>query len=256
MKKDIEARRARVMRRARAAAFLKRNGVYIAVVLCLAMIGGLLALLPAGKNPKKGSEEPAAHSLDERLSEALATVPPSKAPERTPYVMRPENTSAPTASPTLMPELTPAPSSEPAPTSASKYNSPADGKLIKPYSMDALIYSKTLKQWMTHSGVDIAAPKGSEVRSIAAGTVEKVYDDDMLGTTIVIDHGGIKSVYSGLKKEVCVKEGDTVETRALIGYIGDTAISECADESHLHFEIWKNGSPIDPESMVLIAKKG
>ena len=91
--------------------------------------------------------------------------------------------------------------------------------------MDCLIYSKTLGQWMTHSGVDIAAPKGTEVRTVDAGTVKRVYDDDMLGTTVVIEHAnGLTTVYAGLKKEPPVMEGDAVNARDLIGYIGDTAI--------------------------------
>ena len=254
MKNSIEERKRRVMRRRRFTEFMKGNGIYIAVFLCLAMIGGLIAFLPAGGTKSEAGrikDEPAGHSYDEKLGDI--TPSPTALPIRTP---RPTAAITPTAEPTLMPELTPAPTKAPAEDAPVKLNSPVDGKLLKPYSMDALIYSKTLRQWMTHSGVDIAAPKGAEVRSIAAGTVTQVYDDDMLGTTVVIDHGSYKSVCSGLKKEVAVKEGDALQSRALIGYVGDTAISECADQSHLHFEIWRNGSPIDPESMVLIAKQG
>lgn len=251
MKNSIEERKKRVMRRRRFTEFMKGNGLYIAVFLCLAMIGGLIAFLPTGGTRSEAKDEPAGHSYDERLGDITPSPSPTILPIRTP---RPTSAGTPTAEPTLMPELTPAPSKEPEETSPAKLNSPVDGKLMKPYSMDALIYSKTLRQWMTHSGVDIAAPKGSEVRSIAAGTVTQVYDDDMLGTTVVIDHGGFKSVCSGLKREVAVKEGDALESRALIGYVGDTAISECADQSHLHFEIWLNGAPADPEEYVLIPR--
>lgn len=252
MRNNIEARKKRVQRRMRFTAFMKTNGIYVAVFLCLAIVGGLIAFLPTGSGREQAKEEPAGHSLDERLNEAAAT--PGAKPTARPIF--PGRSEVPSAEPTFIPELTPAPSASPEPTSENKLSSPVEGKLVKPYSMDALIYSKTLRQWMTHSGADIAAPKGSEVRAVAAGSVERVYEDDMLGTTVIIDHGSFKSVYSGLKKEVPVKEGDAIPARAVIGELGDTAISECADESHLHFEIWRNGSPVDPESIVLIAKQG
>ena len=101
---------------------------------------------------------------------------------------------------------------------------------------------------MTHPGVDIAAPKGAEVRTVAAGTVERVYTDDMLGVTVVIAHdNGMRTVYSNLKEAPPVAEGQRVESRAVIGCIGDTAISECADRAHLHFELYIGDSLADPQ---------
>ena len=88
------------------------------------------------------------------------------------------------------------------------------------------------------------------------GTVKKVYDDDLLGTTVLIEHeGGVSTLYAGLQKEPPVKEGDRVAARGFIGYVGDTAISECADESHLHFELWLNGIPNDPENLIVFKKE-
>ena len=256
MKTDPESRRRRHERRMRTSAFFKRNGAYIGVAVFMCAIGGLLALLPfdSGRKEEKPAnpqdDTPAAHSLDERLSEAAVTSAPR-------FTSEPRATFEATAVPTLMPDMTPGPSSEPLPTASEKLNSPLKGRLIRGYAMDSLIYSKTLNQWMTHSGADIAAPKGTEVRSVDKGTVEKVYVDDMLGTTVIIDHGnGIKTVYCGLKKEPPVSEGEVIEARTVVGYIGDTAISECADESHLHFELWKDGLAVDPSSFVLFTSDG
>ena len=249
------------LRRRRFAYFIKRNSLYIAVGLCLAILGGAFSL--AAHRDKPSPDHPAESSLDERLSQAETPSPAGTAEAI--LTPRPAHTAAPqgmgeaahsfspTALPTVMPQLTPAPSVSPAPE-RKLMSPPADGRLIRVFSMDGLIWSKTLKQWMTHSGVDIAAQKGSDVRAVAAGTVERVYEDDMMGVTVVIDHGAFKTVSSGLKKEPPVSEGQNVEARALIGYIGDTAISECAEESHLHFEVTVGGVPVDPEGYVLFRK--
>lgn len=238
-------------------AFIRRNSLFIAVGLCLALLGGVFAVT-AGRDGRI-PEAPAESSLDEQLSNAESPSPT----ERAPYSSHaPRGTKAPdkaySPEPTVMPELTPGPSLSPAPRESAErkpWNPPVDGRLIRVFSMDGLIWSKTLGQWMTHSGVDIAAQKGSEVRAVAAGTVERVYDDDMMGTTVIIDHGGgIKTVSSGLKKEPPVAEGQSLEERALIGVIGDTAISECAEESHLHFEVLREGAPVDPEGFVVFRR--
>lgn len=153
-----------------------------------------------------------------------------------------------------MPELSP----EPEPTAdgiLSGLKPPVDGTVMKSFAINSLLYSETLHQWMTHPGVDIECSKGSEVRAIADGTIENVYVDDRLGVTIVISHAnGMASVYSNLKAEPPVNIGDRITARQVIGCIGDTAISECAERSHLHFEIRVNGSPVDPESIITFIK--
>ena len=257
MDRKTSIHRKRARRRLRASIFLRKNGLYIALGLCLAIMGGVTAAIFGAGGSKK---TPAENSFDERLSEAQtgmdkpdATKPPFGI--KIPFTV--DGTPKPTAAPSVVPDMTPAPSKEPDPVPAANWTPPVDGRLIRVYAMDCLIYSKTLGQWMTHSGVDIAAPKGTEVRAVDAGTVKKVYDDDMLGTTVAIEHAnGAVTVYAGLKKEPPVKEGDSVEARGLIGYIGDTAISECAEESHLHFEIWIAGKPVDPETCIVFKKNG
>ena len=134
-----------------------------------------------------------------------------------------------------------------------KASPPVRGEIIWGYAVDSLLYSRTLDQWMTHRGIDISAPKGTEVRCPWAGTVEEVYEDDALGYTVKMAHsGGICSYYSNLRSDCPVKEGALLNAGAVIGYVGDTAISECSDPSHLHFEVTKDGEPVDPEEYVII----
>ncbi|MBO4563219.1 MAG: peptidoglycan DD-metalloendopeptidase family protein [Clostridia bacterium] len=253
MDRTKDPSRARTRRRRRISLFLRRNALFIAAILCLAALGGVSAFLLSGRS----GEAPAGRSGDERLSEAERTNPPheevltARPTEAEPAAPTP----GPSPKPTVIPDMTVRPIETPPPEGTTQWNSPVKGRLIRSYAMDHLIYSKTLGQWMTHRGVDIAAPIGTEVRSIEAGTVQSVYDDDMLGTTVIIAHeGGVSSVYSGLKKDPPVKEGDAVEARGLIGYVGDTAISECSEESHLHFELLLNDIPVDPRMCVLFAE--
>ena len=116
------------------------------------------------------------------------------------------------------------------------------------HSTDAPVYSPTLGEWRVHTGLDIAADEGSEVRAIADGTVTKIYNHPMHGKTVEITHkGDIVSIYSNLsEKDIAVKEGDTVKSGAKLGVIGDTSVKELADEPHLHFELKFKGKSVNP----------
>ena len=127
------------------------------------------------------------------------------------------------------------------------FSKPLDGNIQKPYSIDKVVYSKTLELWKTHDGIDISAEIGTNVKSIEKGVVEKVYEDSFYGTTVVIDHSqGYKSSYSNLDKKVSVKEKQTINKGQIIGKIGNTSIGETKDEPHLHFTLFKDNNNVDP----------
>ena len=126
--------------------------------------------------------------------------------------------------------------------------SPVVGEVTKGHSLEIPVFSSTLQEWRVHTGIDISANEGSEVFASADGTVSRVYSDPFLGKTVEITHsGGIVSTYSNLAAtDIAVKEGDTVKSGALIGLVGDTSLSELADEAHLHFSIKVNGVSVNP----------
>lgn len=127
------------------------------------------------------------------------------------------------------------------------FSKPLNGQIQKPYSIDKVIYSKTLELWKTHDGIHISSQIGENVKSIEKGTVEKVYDDSFYGTTVVIDHGqGYKSSYSNLNSKVSVKEKQTVTKGQVIGKVSNTSIGEIKDEAHLHFTLFKDNNNVDP----------
>lgn len=124
---------------------------------------------------------------------------------------------------------------------------PIEGEIQKIYSLDKVIYSKTLELWKTHDGIDIKSDIGQSVFSIEKGKVDKVYEDSFLGYTVVIDHGqGYKSSYSNLSENIPVKQGDIVTKGKVIGQISNSAIGEIKDDAHLHFMLMKDGNIVDP----------
>ena len=128
---------------------------------------------------------------------------------------------------------------------------PVEGSVVQSYSMDKLAFNPTTRDWRTHAGLDLAAPEGSEVRAAAEGTVLTVYDDDMLGKTVTIEHaGGWATHYANLAEEVQVNAGDRVEAGQTIGSVGKTALGEVGSESHLHFAVYRNNVPQDPEAFL------
>ena len=70
----------------------------------------------------------------------------------------------------------------------------------------------------------------------------------MLGYTVEITHrNDMKTRYSNLSSDIGeLKVGDEVASGDLIGYIGDTSISELAEEPHLHFEILLMDKKVNP----------
>ena len=126
--------------------------------------------------------------------------------------------------------------------------SPLTGEKVVDYAMDCLTYNPTTRDWRTHDGIDIAAEEGAEVYAGADGEVTGVYYDNYYGRSVEITHpDGIVSVYSNLDGEtINVKVGDTVKTGARIGKIGDSSLTELADEAHLHFAVKVNGVNVNP----------
>lgn len=124
---------------------------------------------------------------------------------------------------------------------------PSKGSVLNDYSGDELVYSETMEDWRTHNGIDFQAEEGDQVVATAKGTVKKVYDDDLLGITVEIEHSdGVVSRYSGLQSLDFIKEGQRVESGDIIGGVGSNGALEQESRLHLHFEITKNGEYENP----------
>ena len=131
-----------------------------------------------------------------------------------------------------------------------KFIEPVKGEIIREFAPESLVYSETLKEWITHNGVDIKADKASVVVSACDGKVSAINNDPRYGLTVIIEHNdGYKTVYSNLLTAEFVVEGEDVKAGQTIGTIGNSANFEIADDYHLHFELIKDGKYIDPVSI-------
>lgn len=127
------------------------------------------------------------------------------------------------------------------------FERPVEGEIVRDFAIDNLIYSETLQEWTTHTGIDIKADKTTVVKAAEAGTVKTIKNDPRYGLTIVIEHAnGFQTVYSNLLTSEFVVEGEKVEKGQSLGTVGNTAAFEIADEPHLHFEILKDSVQVDP----------
>ncbi len=95
-----------------------------------------------------------------------------------------------------------------------------------------------------HSGMDFSAQMGTEAYATGDGVVEEVENGHWgYGNMVTINHGfGYKTRYAHLQK-AAVRRGQKVKRGQLIGYIGNTGKTTGV---HLHYEVLKNGTPIDP----------
>ena len=107
-------------------------------------------------------------------------------------------------------------------------------------------------QLAQHEGVDFAGKEGSEVISVAAGVVtiaEKRYG---YGNLVEVNHGNGLVTRYGHNKEILVQTGQTVKKGETLAAMGSTGRST---GPHVHFEVLKNGKPVNPAKYIYSASK-
>ncbi len=98
-----------------------------------------------------------------------------------------------------------------------------------------------------HSGIDFPATRGTPIYAVADGVVEYAKRRSGYGNTVTLNHNGnMQSLYAHLDGFADIKAGRRVQQGELIGYVGSTGWST---GPHLHFEIRKNGTPINPRTI-------
>jgi murein DD-endopeptidase MepM/ murein hydrolase activator NlpD len=103
-----------------------------------------------------------------------------------------------------------------------------------------------------HSGLDFKVPSGRKVRAAGQGTVVSAGWNGGYGRMVEIDHGdGLTTRYAHLSK-ISVKEGDVIERGGVVGKVGSSGRSTGA---HLHYEIRRNGTAINPLRFIKAGRK-
>ncbi len=128
---------------------------------------------------------------------------------------------------------------------------PCDNGILKDYSGTKPVKSKTMGDWRVHTGIDIKADSGADVKAAADGEVVRAEKDNLTGYTVSIDHGnGVVSTVYNLAEEGIVSLGQKVTKGDVIGKAGNTATVELLDNAHIHFEVTKDGKFVDPKEYI------
>ena len=100
-----------------------------------------------------------------------------------------------------------------------------------------------------HKGIDLAAEKGSPIRSLAAGIVRTAETSDSYGNYLIVSHSdGACALYAHCDN-LLVAAGEHVEGGQQIATVGETGNTTGA---HLHLELWRAGKLLNPEDYLLL----
>jgi murein DD-endopeptidase MepM/ murein hydrolase activator NlpD len=117
---------------------------------------------------------------------------------------------------------------------------PVPGKITSAFGPR---YHPILGYTRMHTGIDMSAPYGQEIKAGAAGRVILTGTYGGYGLTVIIDHGGGMTTLYAHQSRVIVGVGTQVAAGEVIGHIGSSGL---ATGPHLHFEVRIAGSPVDP----------
>lgn len=234
--------------------FFNGKGFYIVLFLCAAVIGVSAWVMAAGNETMADEKNIGSVRMENRRVETI--IVPSAQTE--PVLQEQPEETAPIVSDEGLNKTQDSAATE---EDASKvwregdtvevaaplYAWPVTGEVSRSHDTSNLSYDNTMKDWRTHSGIDILAPAGTAVTAAHSGSVESVTNDELMGTTVTVSHGdGGRTVYANLDPTVSVSVGDWVEPGTPIGAVGSTAICEVSQEEHLHFAITVNGEGVNP----------
>jgi murein DD-endopeptidase MepM/ murein hydrolase activator NlpD len=122
---------------------------------------------------------------------------------------------------------------------------PLPGCVISPFGVARLHNGKPTGEF--HAGIDQRGALGTPIHAIAGGVVKIVQPFNVLGGTVAIDHGqGLETMYLHMSK-LNVSVGDHIARGDVIGYVGATGR---ANGPHLHWVVYVNGVPQNPQQWV------
>ena len=198
---------------------LKENrAVYITAITLLVALAVIVAVTAIANRSKKPVETDGTETVTDTGTEALGTE--TQTPDSTDVI-------------DLLPSFT----------------LPVSGSLMKSHDATMQVFSNTMKDYRVHLGSDIATEINAPVSAAADGTVMQVWEDAMMGQCVAIKHGGDAcTIYKNLATTLPenIVEGAEIKAGETVGYVGESAMVEIAEEPHLHFEMTVGGLSVDP----------
>lgn len=208
--------------------FMEKQGFGLVVVLCVTIIG-YSALYTFQIRPKQFSNQQESHASVEAsmpqgqtLLEAQELVSSSQkaipVPSESPFV----------------------------------FSVPVEGFLERDFSMLEPQYFAAANYYRVHPGIDLQAEYGTPVKACADGETVAVWQDPELGLCVRIKHEqGHEAVYAGLSDASYLKTGDPVACGQTIGHVGNGVLAENDAKPHLHLEVWRGATAVDPVQLFL-----
>lgn len=214
------------------------RAVYITAVTLLVTFAVIVAITVAANRSKKRPPDTSGTSGRETTS----VTPVGDDTSSTPVTdKKPEDTKTPDTGKTTD---APKASSEPVVLTL-----PVSGTLTAYHDEAAQVWSDTMRDWRVHLGIDIATEANAPVYAAADGVVSQVWEDVRLGHCIAIKHGeDTYTVYRNLGNDPAegIAEGVSVRAGQLIGSVGNSAMTELAEDPHLHLEMTVGGKQVNP----------
>lgn len=216
--------------------FMKRNAMYLLILLCIASVATVIALAATGNFGEQTIDIDGEQNNNDN-TDIPTIVDPDDKPGDKP-IIKPD------------PPVDDTPVDTPL-----TFTAPCMGTVTVNYSDTVLVWNSTLGQYSTHLAVDFVA-EDLRVLAVAGGTVKEVGYDALEGNYVIITHkDGYESRYFSLGDGVTLKAGDTVAEGDVIGTMSTTMAKESLDGNHLHFEMSKDGVDIDPLSVIILNEK-
>ncbi len=212
------------------------RAIYISLVLLLVAVVAIVGITVAANRKQK---QPVADGTQNTPS----TNPPST--NTPPVTETPDEPQTPDQS-TGTDNGTP---SKPVVDQLPDFSLPVSGKVTEHHDPKLQVFSDTMNDYRVHLGIDISTDEGAPVYAAADGTVSKIWKDPMMGYSVAISHSGDSvTVYKNLSNTLPegIEEGVKVKAGQQIASVGESALTEIAEESHLHFEMTVGGILVDP----------
>ena len=125
-------------------------------------------------------------------------------------------------------------------------NWPIVGNVLINYSMDKTTYFATLEQYKYSPAIVIGATEGESIAAAANGKVVEIYEDEEIGTAVVMDLGNGYQLTYGQLKDIQVSEGAYVETGDVIGNVAAPTKYYSVEGSNVYFMLTKDGTHVNP----------